>query len=121
MREVRKMKLYLAAMTLGAFLAAGSMPLTAQAASLSPNAGGTIIEDTDVPLDDGGANGLSDEGEAEVTSIEDGEVPLSSKIMGNGCSFTFHLLLLLGGAVVGAVGMKTVDTIGKKEDADKRQ
>lgn len=118
MRKVRKIKLYLAAMTLGAFLAAGSMPLTAQAASLSPNAGGTIIEDTDVPLDDGG---VSDEGEAEVTSIEDGEVPLSSKMMGKGCSFTFHLLLLLGGAVVGAVGMKTVDTVGKKEDADKRQ
>ena len=118
---MRKLKLYLATMTLGAFLAAGSMPLTVQAASLSPNAGGTIIDDTDVPLDDGGANGVSDEGEVEVTSIEDGEVPMSSKIMGNGCSFTFHLLLLLGGAVVGAVGMKTVDTVGRKENANKKQ
>lgn len=70
-REVRKANLYLAAVTLGAFLAVSGMPLTAQAASLSPNAGGTIIDDTDVPLDGGSAGG----GE---TSIEEGEVPLAS-------------------------------------------
>lgn len=70
MREVRKANLYLAAVTLGAFLAVSGMPLTAQAASLSPNAGGTIIEDSDVPLDGGGSG--------DVTSIEEGEVPLAS-------------------------------------------
>lgn len=105
---MRKIKLYLAAMTLGAFLAAGSMPLTAQAASLSPNAGGTIIDDTDVPLDDGGGAG-------DVTSIDEGEVPLASAEKSG--SSTTWVMVTCGGVVIvvlGLFGAKATGLIGAK-------
>ena len=108
-------------MALGLVVTAG-MPLNVQAASI--DAGGTVITDPEVPLADTdlGAGDESvdpaavDDEEVGLTTVNDEDVPLSSMIMGKGCSFAFHLLLLVGGAVVGAVGMKTVDTVGKKDE-----
>lgn len=122
---MKSIKVHLAAMVLGVILVAGNLPLEAHAVNLSPNAGGTVIADTDVPL--AGDIELEDEdaaadttGTSDVTSIEDENVPLSNMIMGNGCSFPFHLLLLLIGTVVGVAGTKVVEAFGgkKEEKAD---
>lgn len=108
---MKRLKMYLAAMALGLVLAAG-MPFNVQAASI--DAGGTVITDTEVPLADT-APDAGDES-VDLATVEDEEVPLSGMIMGKGCSFAFHLLLLVCGAAVGAVGMKTIDVVGGKKD-----
>lgn len=119
---MKKIKVHLAAMVLGVMLVAGNMPLEVHAVNPSPNAEGAVIADENVPLAgdielQGEDDTADSTGTPEVTSIQDETVPLSNMIMGNGCSFHFHLLILLVGTVVGVAGTKIVEAVvGKKEE-----
>lgn len=66
-----KSRLYLAAAALGITLMAGTVPLQVQATNISPNAGGTVITDSDVPLS-------VSPGSDSLTDIFDEDVPMAA-------------------------------------------
>lgn len=111
---MKRFKTYLAAMALGLILAAG-MSFDVQAASI--DAGGTVVTDPEVPLAD---TALDAEDEStDLATVGDEEVPLSNMASGKSSSFAFPLLLLGGGAVIGAVGMKIIVVAGGKKNEKK--
>lgn len=107
---MRKRKGFAAALALSAVLFSGAMPLTAYA--VSPNSGGTIIPDEEVPLAASpSAEGIVIEDSGvplgALTTIDDGAVPLTGLPKTGDTSSTLPWILMCAGsgAVVLTIGL----------------